>query len=243
MSDTRDRITTLIDATGPGHVWVPADFASLGNRDVIDKTLQRMVANGDLRRIDRGLYDRPAMNKLTKRPAASDYRAVVDALARRDQSRLLVDGMTAANDLGLTDAVPARVTLYTDARRRSIQLDNLTIDFKLAAPSRLYWAGRPAMRVVQALHWLQNMLPTDGDRIRKVLTRILDDTQYGSAIRDDLSQGFSALSGWMQAYLRTIPGFDPAFAGSGTVPPRRKPPRRKPPPTRKSPSMAQAEPR
>lgn len=238
MSDIRDRITTLIDGTGPGHVWVPADFASLGNRDVIDKTLQRMVANGDLRRIDRGLYDRPAMNKLTKRPAASDYRAVVDALARRDQSRLLVDGMTAANDLGLTDAVPARVTLYTDARRRSIQLDNLTIDFKLAAPSRLYWAGRPAMRVVQALHWLQDMLPTDGDRIRKMLTRILDDTQHGSAIRDDLSQGFSALSGWMQAYLRTIPGFDPAFAGSGPVPPRRKPP-----PTRKSPSMAKAEPR
>ena len=62
MSDLSDRITKLIDAVGPGHVWVPADFASLGNRDVIDKTLQRMVAQGDLRRIDRGLYDRPAMS-------------------------------------------------------------------------------------------------------------------------------------------------------------------------------------
>ena len=187
MSDLSDRITKLIDAAGPGHAWVPADFASLGNRDVIDKTLQRMVAQDGLRRIDRGLYDCPAMNQLTKRPAAPDYRAVVDALACRDQTRLLVDGMTAANDLGLTDAVPARVTIYTDARRRSIQSGKLIIEFKLAAPSRLYWAGRPAMRVVQALHWLQDMLPTDGARITKTLVRILGDGKHGSAIRDDLA--------------------------------------------------------
>lgn len=51
---------------------------------------------------------------------------------------MLVDGMTAANDLGLTDAVPAHVIIHTDARRRTIQLDNLTISFKLAVPSRLY---------------------------------------------------------------------------------------------------------
>lgn len=50
---------------------------------------------------------------------------------------------------------PAHVTIHTDARRRAIKLDKLTIDFKQTAPSRLYWAGRPAMRVVQALHWLK----------------------------------------------------------------------------------------
>ena len=43
MSDLKTRISALIDATGPGHVWVPADFAQLSNRDAIDKALQRMV--------------------------------------------------------------------------------------------------------------------------------------------------------------------------------------------------------
>lgn len=223
MSDTRDQISGLIDAAGPGYVWVPADFAALGTRDVIDKTLQRMVTRGELRRIDRGLYDRPTLNRLTKRLSMPDYRAIVDALARRDQTRLLVDGLTAANDLGLTDAVPARVTLYTDTRRRSVQLDKLLIQFKLAAPSRLYWAGRPAMRVVQALHWLKDMLPTEGDRIRKTLARILNDAQQGAAIRDDLAQGFSVLPGWMQAFLRTVPGFDPTHTTRGPVLPRVRP--------------------
>lgn len=208
MSNLSTYVTSLISAAGPGHVWAPADFAQLGSRDVIDKTLQRLVISGTLRRIDRGLYDLPVVNRLTHRASTPDYRAVVDAIARRDQVRLLVDGMTAANDLGLTDAVPARVTIHTDARRRSIQLDNLVIEFKQTAPSRLYWASRPAMRVVQALHWLKETLPGDSDRVRVRLQAVLTDSQHGQAIRQDLSEGFAHLPAWIQDFLRTVQGFD-----------------------------------
>ena len=48
-----------------------------------------------------------------------EYSAVIDAVARRDKARLLPDGITAANQLGLTDAVPAKVTVHTDARPAS----------------------------------------------------------------------------------------------------------------------------
>lgn len=210
MSDLGSRISATIDAASPGRVWVPADFAALGSRDAIDKALQRLVAAGNLRRIDRGLYDRPTINRLTKRQTVPDYREILDALARRDQIRMLVDGMTAANDLGLTDAVPARVTIHTDARRRTIKLDNLVIAFKLTAPSRLYWAGRPAMRVVQALHWLKDTLSRDGDIIASRLAAILGDKKNGAAIAHDLRQGFGVLPAWMQDFLRTVPGFDPS---------------------------------
>lgn len=209
MSDTSNRISALVDAAGPGHVWVPSDFAHLGARDLVDKTLQRMVARRELRRIERGLYDKPALNRLTGRLNVPDYRSIIDALSRRDQVRMLVDGMTAANDLGLTDAVPARVVIHTETRRRAIKLDKLLIEFKLAAPSRLYWASRPAMRVVQALHWLKDMLPSDDDRIRQKISRILVDGSQGDAIRDDLAEGFAVLPGWMQSYLRPIPGVEP----------------------------------
>ncbi|RKE26091.1 hypothetical protein B0G76_7686 [Paraburkholderia sp. BL23I1N1] len=227
MSDIGTQIISIISAAAPGSVWVPADFAHLGSRDVIDKTLQRLVSSGQLRRIDRGLYDLPATNKLTRRPTAPDYRAVLDAIARRDQLRLLVDGMTAANDLGLTDAVPARVTIHTDARRRAVQLDNLLIDFKQTAPSRLYWAGRPGMRVVQALHWLKDTLPVDGDRVRARLQSVLADPKHGKSIAFDLAQGFAHLPTWMQEFLRSVPAFDPglvasssprAYASSGQAP-------------------------
>lgn len=226
MSDVGTSIALLISDAGPGVVWTPPDFAQLGSRDVIDKTLQRLVASGTLRRIDRGLYDLPTVNRLTQQATVPDYRAIVDAIARRDQLRLLVDGMTAANDLGLTDAVPARVTIHTDARRRSIQLDKLLIEFKQTAPSRLYWAGRPAMRVVQALHWLKDTLPDDGDRVRVRLDAILTDPKHGEAIAQDLVQGFAHLPAWMQAFLRTVAGFKPSLSkvpqpGSAAKPDKR----------------------
>ena len=209
MSELKTQISSMITAAPPGHVWVPNDFAHLGGRDAIDKTLQRMVQAGDLRRIERGLYDHPCVNRLTKRSTVADYRAVLDALARRDQLRMLVDGMTAANDLGLTDAVPARVTVHTDARRRSITLDKLVIEFRQTAPSRLYWAGRPAMRVVQALHWLKDTLDTDRARVLARLSQVLADPSHGKAIAGDLRQGFGTLPAWMQHLVRELPGCDP----------------------------------
>jgi hypothetical protein len=212
MSDLKSKVVALIASDGFNCVWVPADFAQFGSRDAVDKTLQRMVLAGELRRIDRGLYDKLTINKLTKRPTTPDYRAVVDAIARRDQLRLLVDGMTAAKDLGLTDAVPARVTIHTDTRRRAIKLDNLIIEFKQTAPSRLYWAGRPAMRVVQALHWLKDTLSSDRQRILSRLTKVLADSIHGSSICQDLFEGFSTLPGWMQSVVRELPGCDPKTA-------------------------------
>lgn len=206
MKDVKEKITAVIDAAGPGNVWVPADFARAGSRDAVDKAMQRLVAAGYLRRIDRGLYDRPKVNALTRKAGPPDYRAVLDAIARRDQLRLLVDGMTAANDLGLTDAVPAHVTVHTDARRRSLTFGNLTITFKHTAPSRLYWAGHPAMRVVQALHWLKDTLPFDKPRILKKLASLLADPAHGRTICNDLIDGLHTLPAWMQALVRELPG-------------------------------------
>ncbi|QEI04954.1 hypothetical protein FXN63_03170 [Pigmentiphaga aceris] len=214
MSNLKSAILSLVNAGAASHVWVPTDFAAFGNRAAVDKALQRLVRDGELRRIERGLYDRPAINSLTKRHTSPDYRAVVDAIARRDQLRLLVDCMTAANDLGLTDAVPARVKIYTDARRRSIRLDKLVIEFKQTAPSRLYWADRPAMRVVQALHWLKDTLATDRQRILGKLGKLLADPIHGEAIRNDLMEGFSTLPTWLQSFVRELLGCDPKTAAT-----------------------------
>ncbi|WP_018079459.1 DUF6088 family protein [Thiobacillus denitrificans] len=152
------QVRQRINQAPAAKVWTPVDFLDLGSRDAVDKTLQRMVASNDLRRIDRGLYDQPRMNSLTGQLTAPDYRSVIDAVGRRDQVRVLIDGMTAANDLGLTNAVPGQVIVHTDGRLRPIQLGKLTLQFKLTAPSKLYWADRPAMRVVQALYWLRDGL-------------------------------------------------------------------------------------
>ena len=148
-------------------VWTPSDFLDLAGRDAVDKTLQRLVKAGALRRIDRGLYDRPGFNSLTGQDRAPDPRAVIDAVARRDQIRVLVDGMTAA--------------------------------------SKLHWAGRPAMRIVQALHWLRDtMAGDDSEQWRLRLADLIADPAHGAELRADLADGLSTLPAWMQDLLRPL---------------------------------------
>jgi hypothetical protein len=202
--DLRSRISAKISAGDPQIVWTPSDFADLGPRDAVDKAVQRLVTAGELRRIDRGLYDRPRLNPLTHKPAIADYRAVIDAIARRDKTRILVDGMTAANDLGLSDAVPGRVIVHTDARLRALKLGNLTISFRPTSASKLYWAGRPGMRLIQALHWLKPNLtdPSERARIQKRVSKLL--SGQSDDFRQDIQAGLSTLPSWMQDFLRQV---------------------------------------
>ena len=197
-------ILARISAVDTTRVWIPEDFADLGPRTAIDQAMSRLSATDQLRRIARGLYDKPIPNSLTGKLAHPNPRDVIDALTRRGNARILVDGMTAANDLGLTDAVPARVIVLTDGRLRPIALGNLTIEFKHVSPSRLYWAGRPAMRFVQALHWLRDMLPADDGTLHKRLLSVLNHSKYGPEIKADLNRGLSALPEWMRSIVRDL---------------------------------------
>jgi hypothetical protein len=189
----------------PATVWTPIDFLDLGPRAAVDKALQRLVKRGDLDRLDRGLYYLPRQNSLTGRISTPETRAVIDAVSRRDQTRLVIDGLTAANDLGMTTAVPTQIVVLSDARLRPIQLGNQKIIFKQAAPSKLYWAGHPAMRIVQSLHWLQDLiLAGQAEDATDRLRALLSDPGRGQTLRDDLREGLPTLPIWMQSYLREL---------------------------------------
>lgn len=51
----KEQILQRIAESTPSMVWTPKDFLDITNRDTVDKTLQRLVTSGNLRRIDRGL--------------------------------------------------------------------------------------------------------------------------------------------------------------------------------------------
>lgn len=209
MSDTPHLKTTVLDrirADVPRKVWTPADFVDLASRDAIDKALQRLTNAATLRRIDRGLYDQPSFNTLLRKTNPPDARSVIAAVGRRDQTRMLVDGMTAANDLGLTDAVPAKIVVHTDARRRPIKLGSVTIAFRQTAPSKLFWADRPAMRVVQALHWQRDLLTRDGESalVERKLNKLFADPNDGPILKADLTAGWAALPTWMRVFLQRL---------------------------------------
>jgi hypothetical protein len=84
------------------------------------------------------------------------------------------------------------------------------IQFKLASPSKLIWADRPAMRIIQALHWLKDGIkqkdPSIKTAIQNSLAKILNDPKSGAAIQQDLNKGFANLPAWMHPLLKSLSG-------------------------------------
>ena len=119
---------------------------------------------------------------------------------------MLIDGLTSANDLGLTNAVPGQVNILTDCRLKPVKIGKLVITFKQTAPSKLYWANRPSMRIVQALHWLRDVIE-QGDKeqistIRNKIKLYLENNSEKEIILKDLHHGLPTLPAWMQGFLK-----------------------------------------
>jgi hypothetical protein len=209
----------------PSAVWTPIDFLDGGTRTSVDKALQRMVAAGYLRRLDRGLYYLPNRDPRTGKGKLPSVAAVLDAVSRRDQTRLLIDGAMAAFDLGFAFEPPVKVIVLIDARLRPIQLGDQEIVFRQVAPSKLHWAGRPAMRIVQTMYWLHEVNAGElSVSVSQRLSEILGDPWSGQALRRDLIAGLPTLPIWMQDGLRALlEQTDPAPTLDFSRPSRRQP--------------------
>ena len=179
--------------------WVctPKDFLDFGTREAIDQALYRLVKAGEMRRVGRGLYRMTGIGEVQK-SAAVDLDSAVAALARRYGVRMMPDGMFAANQLGLTNAVPAEAIYVTDGHSRTLKIDGRTVQFRHAGPQVMWWAGRPAGPVVQALRWLGRDAATD-DRVISELQRRLS-----AEVKSDLVQNIRSLPGWAIPLVRSI---------------------------------------
>lgn len=214
-SDTLDRIHDRIARAAPARVWSRADFLDIGTPNAVEKALQRLTLRGDIRRPYRGLYDKPGISKLTGKMVFPPRASFVDAIARRDKLRVLVDGMTAANDLGLTTAVPARSTIHADTYPRTIEIEASTgdpkattpviykLDFKRISAKTAFWAGRPAMRVVQALAWFRDERSSLEAAVNGII-HYLSRNPDRDRIAEDLRENIHAAPAWMYPLVETI---------------------------------------
>ncbi len=110
------QIINAINIRGQGAVFVPTDFLDLGSRGSIDIVLHRLVRKGNIRRLARGIYDFPKEHPVIGWLQPSLER-IVEALIDRDCIRIQPTGAYAANILGLSEQVPAKVVFLTDGSK------------------------------------------------------------------------------------------------------------------------------
>jgi len=189
-------VTSRIYGRGRGGVFTPNDFMDLGSRGSIDQSLHRLTRLGTIRRTARGLYHYPESHPLLGEVAPS-IEAVAKALAASEQVKLQPSGAYAANLLGLSEQVPAKVVFLTSGRARKVKLGKLVIELRPTTPRKVAAAGRTSGLVLAALRYLgkPHVTPERIAHLRKTLS---------ATDRRQLLTDLRSAPAWLHPHLRAI---------------------------------------
>ena len=122
----RERIINAPD----GSVFVNSDFADIADNNTIKQSINRLVREGILRRVIRGVFDKPKYSKFLGEYVAADPDAVAKALARCYHWTIAPCGDTVLNMLGLSTQVTAVWSYISDGPYKNYEWDKTKIEFK-----------------------------------------------------------------------------------------------------------------
>lgn len=105
------RIRERIEQAPEGTLFINSDFTDIAGAETVRRNLNRLIQTGTLRRILKGIYEKPEYSEFLHEYVAVSPDAVAKTLAREYHWTIAPCGDKALNLLGLSTQVPA-VWLY-----------------------------------------------------------------------------------------------------------------------------------
>ena len=130
------QIEQKIQALPKGTLLLIDDFIEEYDYETARKVLQRLTNDGQLMRLNRGIYYIPKKDNLLGiiKPTAEQ---IAESISKRDKARIIPTGSFALHKLGLTTQVPMNVVYLTDGSPRKIKVGNQKITLKKTSPKIL----------------------------------------------------------------------------------------------------------
>ena len=193
LNEIKRRILTYESGT----VFVAADFADITDKKTASVGLSRLETEGVIRRILRGVYDKPAYNRFLGEFVAPIPDKVAHAIARNFGWTIVPCGDTALNLLGLSTQVPAVWVYVGDGTYKEYLYDNTTIQFKRTTNKEVSKLSYKTALVIQALKALgkDNIDEMVISRLQKKLTAEEKKAMVSEA---------KAITSWVYEYLKQI---------------------------------------
>jgi len=180
MSTLSTHILRAAAALPEGGVLSPKEFLHLSPRAAVDQSFTRLVRQGRLLRLCRGLYVLPVEGRFGRR--APEAEKVLQSLAHKSGELIVAHGAASANHLGLSTQLPLQEVFYTSGHTRTLALGNRTLALRHAPPWLLLLGHSPGGALIRALAWLgkqqtQSLMP----QLREKITP--EEWQAVSAVR------------------------------------------------------------
>jgi hypothetical protein len=186
MQTMRDQIVARIRRFEDGKPFSAKDFVDIASRGTIDMTLSGLTRDGTIRRIRRGLFDKPRLSPSLGGKLSPDIDEAARAIARTEKWKIVPDGAWAANLLGLSTQVPSKIVYMTDGPNNEVPIGRRSIYFKHAGPKAMTGFDGKFALVVQTLRYLgkDGVGAPEIQKLRAALTpaerrKLLKDTRFG----------------------------------------------------------------
>jgi len=153
VGTVESKILAKIKEAGRGWCFTPEHFKDLGSSESVRKALSQLASNNKIKRLAFGLYEYPRQHKhLGELPPNIDR--VIAAITERDKTSFQPSGAYAANLLGLSEQVPAKIVLLTNGRGKTFQIGKTEITFKRTTPKNMLAAGKITGLLIQACKFI-----------------------------------------------------------------------------------------
>ncbi|MBR6647690.1 MAG: hypothetical protein IKL09_09285 [Clostridia bacterium] len=197
VSSSANIIKTRIMNSPDGSVFSTVDFADVIENSRVGVILSRLEEDGVIRRVMRGIYDKPVYNDFLKEYIAPSPSLVAEALARNFGWTIVPCGDTTLNILGLSTQVPAAWSYVSDGTYKEYTYDNTTIKFKRTTNKEISKLSYKTALVVQALKALGK--DNIDDTIINKLKNDLTDEEKATALLEA-----KAATSWIYEFIKQI---------------------------------------
>jgi len=158
----KESVQQQIEKVPLGEPFTNSRFLRLGSRAAVDKTLSRLVEEGAIQRIARGVFVRPKQSRFVGN-VMPDVSRVVAVIAKDHGETIQVHGAEAARRFKLSTQMPTTPVYYTSGPTREIRIGNLKVKLVHTSSGRkLQHAGEKPGLALSALWYLgENNINTD----------------------------------------------------------------------------------
>lgn len=148
------------------------DFLDLASYDAIRKAIDRLEDDGQIRRIIRGIYDKPRYSKKLDMYESPNIESVAKALARNYNWTICPSGNLSLNLLGLSTQVPAKYIFISTGPYAVYKIDRMLLEFRHTNNMMFTELSFITLLLIQALKAIgrENLLYEDIRHLRAFLS-------------------------------------------------------------------------
>lgn len=178
IKEMRERIISSEDGT----IFIAPDFADIADSATIRQGLKRLCQSGIIRRIIRGVYEKPKYSRLLEEYVATDPNAVAKALARNYHWTIVPCGNTALNLLGLSTQVTATWSFISDGPYKTYEWNSTKLEFKHRTNKEITNLSYATSLIISALKTLKrnNVTP----KVIQMLSEKLSDEEKQACLKE-----------------------------------------------------------